>query len=149
MASLLRLMIYVALLLPGFALMALFYFLSNRVRRNIWYGRQPRNLLDLYIPYRHWLADGDVPVVVFVTGGAWTIGYKAWGALMARRLSQRGVLVASLDYRNFPQVRMRALGVQCRSDADLCKAAPMHWAEPCRAAWMTWCRTSPRASRGS
>ena len=28
----------------------------------------------------------------------------AWGALLARRLSQRGVLVFCLDYRNFPQV---------------------------------------------
>lgn len=84
--------------------MALFYFFSDRVRRNIWYGRQARNLLDLYVPYRHWLQSGKVPVVVFVTGGAWTIGYKAWGALLARRLSQRGIMVACLDYRNFPQV---------------------------------------------
>ncbi len=38
-------------------------------------------------------------------GGAWTIGYKAWGSLLARRLSKQGVLVASLDYRNFPQAR--------------------------------------------
>ena len=43
-------------------------------------------------------------------GGAWTIGYKAWGALLARRLSQQGVLVACLDYRNFPQVRGRGAG---------------------------------------
>lgn len=27
----------------------------------------------------------------------------AWGALLGRRLSQRGVLVFCLDYRNFPQ----------------------------------------------
>jgi prenylcysteine alpha-carboxyl methylesterase len=27
----------------------------------------------------------------------------AWGALFARRLSQRGILVVCLDYRNFPQ----------------------------------------------
>lgn len=36
-------------------------------------------------------------------GGAWTIGYKAWGALLAKRLSKAGLLVACLDYRNFPQ----------------------------------------------
>ena len=46
---------------------------------------------------------GRCPVVIYVTGGAWTIGYKAWGALFGRRLSQRGVLVFCLDYRNFPQ----------------------------------------------
>ena len=37
-------------------------------------------------------------------GGAWTIGYKAWGSLLGRRLSKHGVLVYCLDYRNFPQV---------------------------------------------
>ncbi len=35
-------------------------------------------------------------------GGAWTIGYKAWGALLGKRLAEHGVLVACLDYRNFP-----------------------------------------------
>lgn len=44
-------------------------------------------------------------MVVFVTGGAWTIGYKAWGAILGRRLSQQGVIVACIDYRNFPQAR--------------------------------------------
>ncbi len=36
-------------------------------------------------------------------GGAWIIGYKAWGSLLARRLSRYGVIVCCLDYRNFPQ----------------------------------------------
>jgi prenylcysteine alpha-carboxyl methylesterase len=66
---------------------------------------QPRNLLDVYLPYRHWFNNGPVPVLVFITGGAYIIGYKAWGALLARRLSEMGVLVVCLDYRNFPQVR--------------------------------------------
>ena len=39
-----------------------------------------------------------------VVGGAWIIGYKAWGSLLARRLSRYGVIVCCLDYRNFPQV---------------------------------------------
>jgi prenylcysteine alpha-carboxyl methylesterase len=43
------------------------------------------------------------PVVIFLTGGAWSIGYKAWGALLGLGLSAHGVLVASVDYRNFPQ----------------------------------------------
>lgn len=43
------------------------------------------------------------PVVVFVTGGAWIIGYKAWGALLGKRLAERGIIVACVDYRNFPQ----------------------------------------------
>ena len=37
------------------------------------------------------------------TGGAWTIGYKAWGSLLGRRLSKHGCLCYCIDYRNFPQ----------------------------------------------
>eukprot|EP00957_Ditylum_brightwellii_P118450 9034265-Ditylum_brightwellii.AAC.1 len=44
------------------------------------------------------------PVVIFLTGGAWIIGYKMWGALMARALVPFGVLVCMPDYRNFPGV---------------------------------------------
>ncbi|PKA49284.1 Isoprenylcysteine alpha-carbonyl methylesterase ICME [Apostasia shenzhenica] len=29
--------------------------------------------------------------------------YKAWGSLLGRRLAERGIIVASIDYRNFPQ----------------------------------------------
>ncbi|KAI9921517.1 hypothetical protein PsorP6_000798 [Peronosclerospora sorghi] len=44
------------------------------------------------------------PVVVFfLSGGAWIIGYKAWGALMGRVLESLGVVVVTPDYRNFPQ----------------------------------------------
>jgi hypothetical protein len=42
-------------------------------------------------------------VVIFVTGGMWIIGYRAWGALLASRLRAAGCLVVALDYRNFPQ----------------------------------------------
>ena len=42
--------------------------------------------------------------VLSCPGGAWTIGYKAWGSLLGRRLSKAKVLVYCLDYRNFPQV---------------------------------------------
>ena len=41
--------------------------------------------------------------VIVVTGGMWIIGYKAWGALLAMTLMRKGFIVASLDYRNFPQ----------------------------------------------
>lgn len=47
--------------------------------------------------------EGGRPVIVFITGGMWIIGYKAWGALLAQSLMKQGFIVASLDYRNFPQ----------------------------------------------
>lgn len=45
----------------------------------------------------------EAPVIVFVTGGAWIIGYKLWSILVGRGFSSLGFLVICPDYRNFPQ----------------------------------------------
>lgn len=100
MRQLLALAVYAILLMPGFLQVGYYYFFSSQVRRSIVYGEQPRNRLDLYIPKDN---RRPCPVVAFVTGGAWIIGYKAWGALLGRRLAERGIIVACIDYRNFPQ----------------------------------------------
>ncbi|PNT70670.1 probable isoprenylcysteine alpha-carbonyl methylesterase ICME [Brachypodium distachyon] len=98
--QLVALLIYAVLLMPGFIKVGQYYFFSSQVLRSVVYGNQPRNRLDLYIPKDH---SKPHPVVAFVTGGAWIIGYKAWGALLGRRLAERGIMVACIDYRNFPQ----------------------------------------------
>ncbi|KAG2494018.1 hypothetical protein HYH03_007944 [Edaphochlamys debaryana] len=102
--------IYAMLLMPGFIQMIFYYFFSRNVTRGVKYGDKPRQRLDLYAPSGgsgSGSGRGGVlapcPVVIYLTGGAWTIGYRAWGALLARRLSEQGVLVACLDYRNYPQ----------------------------------------------
>ncbi|PNT72475.1 hypothetical protein BRADI_2g44942v3 [Brachypodium distachyon] len=100
MTQLLALAVYAILLMPGFLQVGYYYFFSSQVRRSIVYGEQPRNRLDLYIPKDN---TRPCPVMAFVTGGAWIIGYKAWGALLGRRLAERGIIVACIDYRNFPQ----------------------------------------------
>ncbi|KAJ7000655.1 hypothetical protein D5086_008571 [Populus alba] len=92
--------IYAALLMPGFLQVAYNYFFSSQVQRSIVYGDQPRNRLDLYLPKN---LDGPKPVMAFVTGGAWIIGYKAWGSLLGQQLAERDIIVACIDYRNFPQ----------------------------------------------
>ncbi|XP_022735409.1 isoprenylcysteine alpha-carbonyl methylesterase ICME-like isoform X2 [Durio zibethinus] len=91
---------YALLLMPGFLQVAYCYFFSSQVRRSIVYGDEPRNRLDLYLPTN---SNGPKPVVVFVTGGAWIIGYKAWGSLLGLQLAERDIMVACVDYRNFPQ----------------------------------------------
>ncbi|KAF5479291.1 hypothetical protein F2P56_000125 [Juglans regia] len=91
---------YALLLMPGFLQVAYYYFFSSQVRRSIVYGEQPRNRLDLYLPAN---SDEPKPVVIFVTGGAWIIGYKAWGSLLGQQLAERDIIVACIDYRNFPQ----------------------------------------------
>ncbi|XP_004304151.1 PREDICTED: probable isoprenylcysteine alpha-carbonyl methylesterase ICMEL2 isoform X2 [Fragaria vesca subsp. vesca] len=97
---LLALYCYAMLLMPGFLQVAYLYYFSSQVQRSIVYGDQPRNRLDLYFPKN---TDGKKPVVVFVTGGAWIIGYKAWGSLLGMQLAERNIIVACIDYRNFPQ----------------------------------------------
>ncbi|KAI4373308.1 hypothetical protein MLD38_011444 [Melastoma candidum] len=94
---------YSVLLMPGFIQVGHYYFCSRQVRRGIVYGELPRNRLDLYLPKN---MDRPKPVVAFVTGGAWIIGYKAWGSLLGQQLSERGIMVACIDYRNFPQGTM-------------------------------------------
>ncbi|XP_058768240.1 probable isoprenylcysteine alpha-carbonyl methylesterase ICMEL1 [Vicia villosa] len=91
---------YSLLLLPGFIQVGYHYFFSSEIRRSIVYGDKPRNRLDLFLPKN---SDGPKPVVAFITGGAWIIGYKAWGSLLGQQLSERDIIVACIDYRNFPQ----------------------------------------------
>ncbi|GFQ01370.1 isoprenylcysteine alpha-carbonyl methylesterase icme [Phtheirospermum japonicum] len=91
---------YAFFLFPGFVQVGYHYFFSSQIRRGIVYGDQPRNRLDLYVPKN---SEGPKPVVAFITGGAWIIGYKAWGTLLGQQLAERDVIVACIDYRNFPQ----------------------------------------------
>ncbi|KAL9327315.1 hypothetical protein ACSQ67_007960 [Phaseolus vulgaris] len=91
---------YALLLFPGFIQVGYYYFFSSQIRRSIVYGDKPRNRLDLYLPKN---SSGPKPVVAFITGGAWIIGYKAWGTLLGQQLSERDIIVACIDYRNFPQ----------------------------------------------
>ena len=44
------------------------------------------------------------PVLIFCTGGGWMIGYKMWGALLARALTATGIVVVIPDMQNYPFV---------------------------------------------
>ncbi|KAL8137725.1 hypothetical protein V2J09_003726 [Rumex salicifolius] len=96
MTKFLALGCYAMLLMPGFIQVGYYYFFSTQVQRSIVYGGNPRNRLDLYLPKN---MNGPKPVVAFVTGGAWIIGYKAWGSLLGRHLCERDIIVACIDYR--------------------------------------------------
>ncbi|KAJ1433794.1 carboxyesterase-related protein, partial [Ochromonadaceae sp. CCMP2298] len=97
----LRLVLFTIVLLPGWFQMLRYWLLSPLIIRNLRYGKgaKNRNLLDVYLPRPKPLA----PVVIFVSGGAWTIGYKMWSALVARGLAKLGILCVVPDHRNFPQ----------------------------------------------
>lgn len=92
--------LYAFFLMPGFIQVGWCYFLDKRIHRNIVYGENRRHRLDLYLPDN---LETPKPVVAFVTGGAWTIGNKAWGSLLGLQLVEKDVIVACIDYRNFPR----------------------------------------------
>lgn len=116
----LRLVAYVLLLLPAFVAMLRYWLFDPQIVKHVEYGQgeRQRNMLDIYLPRKLKLnrrgqavevqaatdgAEQKLPVIVFFTGGAWIIGYKAWGALMAQSLTESGFVVVIPDYRNFPQ----------------------------------------------
>jgi acetyl esterase/lipase len=63
--------------------------------------------MDIYYPQK---AEGAVPAVLYVHGGAWTKGSKDPGPAVndVRMLQQKGYLVASVDYRLAPQYKFPA-----------------------------------------
>ncbi|KAG0591142.1 hypothetical protein KC19_1G153200 [Ceratodon purpureus] len=108
-----RLFLYAMFLLPGFVQIGYYYFFSKDIQRSLVYGDHPRNRFDLYLPTAGQksgqaqigpeVGQNGRPAVIFITGGAWVIGYKAWGTLLARQLVERNIIVTCIDYRNFPQ----------------------------------------------
>jgi acetyl esterase/lipase len=60
------------------------------------YGKSSQQVLDLYIP------DGnlkDVPVVILLHGGAWTMGGLEYTSKHAQDICNKGFVVANVDYR--------------------------------------------------
>ncbi|KAI5055742.1 hypothetical protein GOP47_0029263, partial [Adiantum capillus-veneris] len=100
MMNMAALFLYGIFVLPGVLQVGWRYFSDKRIHRGIPYGKDARNKFDLYLPD---MLETRRPVVVFVSGGAWIIGYKAWGSLLALQLVEEDVIVACMDYRNFPQ----------------------------------------------
>ncbi len=75
--------------------------------RNIAYGPDPVQKLDLYVP-----EDGakPAPVVVFFFGGNWTQGYpdKSIYRFVGDALTSKGLLVVAVNYRRYPMVKSPA-----------------------------------------
>jgi len=106
--QLFRLVMFTMMMLPGFIPPFLNYLVDGCIVKNIPYGKSMRQLLDVYLPYDPEIVEsplnaGKYPVVVFISGGAWIIGYKVWGFIMGQLLAKSGVICVTPDYRNFPQ----------------------------------------------
>lgn len=99
-----QLLLYVLLLLPAFIQFGWFYFTCGRITRRYKHD-SCRNTLDIYGHQISSTTDDIAllkPVILFCPGGAWLIGYKMWGALLAKAMIPFGILVVIIDYRNYP-----------------------------------------------
>ena len=72
------------------------------VERDLAYGGDPRQRLDLYLPDG---ASAETPLLVFFYGGNWESGAKADYAFVGQAFASRGYVTAIPDYRLYPQVR--------------------------------------------
>ncbi len=74
------------------------------VGRDIAYGADPRQRLDVYAP----AAAHDLPVVVFIYGGSWQSGDRRDYRFVGAKLAQAGIVAVIPDYRLYPQIRFPA-----------------------------------------
>jgi len=75
------------------------------VVRDLAYGADPRQKLDLYVPDK---LVGPAPVLLFFYGGSWTGGSKARYFAFGQAFASKGIITAVADYRLYPQVRYPA-----------------------------------------
>jgi len=75
------------------------------VRRDLAYGQDSRQSLDLYVP------DGlaaPAPVILYFYGGSWQSGSKNIYRALGQAFAGAGIIVAVADYRLYPQVKYPA-----------------------------------------
>ena len=113
-----RLLLFCLFLLPGSITFVWHYLTCDRIA--LYYGPQnskykdkhPRQYIDVYGSQSNNNQSSQLsskPVVIFVCGGAWTIGYKMWATLLARALVAFNIIVCIPDYRNFPEVNVKEM----------------------------------------
>lgn len=74
----------------------------RRAARDIAYGTEPRQRLDIYVPER---PSAPAPVVVFLYGGGWDSGSKDMYRFVGGALAAQGFVTVIPDYRLYPAVR--------------------------------------------
>lgn len=77
---------------------------SGRVIRDLHYGREPEQKLDIYLPPDHRRG----VQLVFFHGGSWSSGHKDEYAFLGSALAAFGISCAVVGYRLFPLVRYPA-----------------------------------------
>src|ERR1700689_1831048 len=76
----------------------------DRRHRNVRYGPDPRQVLDVYL--QHKVSLESRPLVVFWHGGRWRFGDKADYRFVGAALAELGYVAVLPNYRHYPQVKM-------------------------------------------
>jgi acetyl esterase/lipase len=80
------------------------------ITRDVAYGADPRQKLDIYQPATPMPGR---PGIVFFYGGSWNSGSKSTYPFVAATLARKGVLVFVPDYRLYPAVTFPAFLADC------------------------------------
>lgn len=75
------------------------------VRRDLAYGPDPRQKLDVYIPDG---LKGPAPMLLFFYGGSWQSGTKRDYQGFGQAFASKGIVTLVADYRLYPQVKFPA-----------------------------------------
>lgn len=78
----------------------------RRVARDLAYGDNPRQRMDIHAPVE--AGDRPWPMLVFFYGGGWDSGERRLYGWAAQALAARGFVVATPDYRLVPQAHFPA-----------------------------------------
>ena len=118
------------------------------VERNLAYGPDARQKLDLYVPDR--LA-APAPVLLFFYGGSWKSGSKSLYRAFGQAFASQGMIVAIADYRLYPLVRYPAFledGALAFAwlhrhalhwtSSDILAAIPADWSSAARVLLAAW-----------
>lgn len=81
-----------------------------RLVRDLAYGADPRQRLDLYLPLGR---TEPAPTILFFYGGSWQQGDKRLYRAVGHAFASQGIAVAVADYRLYPQVRYPAFVEDC------------------------------------
>lgn len=69
--------------------------------RDLAYGDQPLNTLDIYLPAK----PAGAPVVIYFHGGGWNSGNKSEYKFVGAALAEQGYVAVLPNYRLYPQVK--------------------------------------------
>lgn len=74
------------------------------VEKDILFGSNPRDTMDIYYPKTKTQETTSTPVVVFIYGGSWNRGEKSEYEFVGRKLASMGYITMLPNYRLYPEV---------------------------------------------